>query len=103
MNDTTEKTWDKAMRQFSDAVEQMNVVVLPELEISSFADELDTISMQINSPVVLAKLLMANMESPDSMTTAEKLFWARIADEIGLDWTGKFWRIGRFMEAVVEP
>lgn len=66
---------------------------------------LDNSEFRMNSPVLLANIIMSNLDHSmqhDRFGLSDKLFWAQVGDAMGADYIGKFRRIGAFMAKVDE-
>ena len=70
-----------------------------EMELGSLEPTIHQVTLRFDHPVIFAKVIMENLGEPDEMDEDEKLYWAKIALEIGPDWIAKFRRIGAFMAA----
>lgn len=84
------------------AIDSLNKVPA-DWELGMFEPTIHQVTLRFDRPVIWAKILMENLNGDDScegMDEHEKLFWAKVAFEMGPDWISKFRRVGAFMAAV---
>lgn len=98
-NDTPHE--HKMMFDLEDQITLVNQSVTDDLDREIISE----CHLRFNQPAIVAQVMMQNMSdpmlsSPDRFTEGERVFWARVAVEMGPDWIAKFRRIGAFMAAV---